>query len=183
METSSGLRRQARKIIRGLRLLFGAMERRAQRHSIGGRAHVSLAHGDEGGALLEIALTMPVLLGMVTGICAFGLTFSNQLTLTQAVGSAGQYLSQIRSSTTDPCADAFTALKNAAPNLASANIAMTVVLNGTNETGNSCSGKQTLLVQGSPVTVYATYPCSLAVYGVKFASSCQLSAKVTEYEY
>jgi len=161
------------------------MERRALRHSIGGRAHASLAHGDDGGALLEIALTMPVLLGIVTGICAFGITFSNQLTLTQAVGSAGQYLAQIRTTSTNPCADTFTALKNAAPNLLPANISMTVVMNGTTptQTGNSCSGAQTNLVQGSSVTVYATYPCSLNIYGVKFGSSCQLSAKVTEYEY
>ena len=62
---------------------------------------------------------------------------------------------------------------------------MTVTMNGTTptQTGNSCAGSQTNLVQGSPVTVYATYPCTLAVYGVSFASGCQLSAKVTEYEY
>lgn len=149
----------------------------------GGRARAALARSDEGGALVEIALTVPVLLGVLTGIITFGIAFSNQLTLTQAVGSAGQYLSQIRTSTTNPCADTFTALKNAAPGLTSANITMTVTMNGTATTANTCSGKQTQLVQGSPVSVYATYPCSLSIYGVTFANSCQLTAKVTEYEY
>ena len=153
--------------------------------SLGGRLRAWLSHGDEGGALIEIALTVPVLLGLVTGICTFGIAFSNQLTLTQAVGTAGQYLAQIRTTSTNPCADAFTALKNAAPNLKPANIAMTVIMNGTTptQTGNSCSGAQTNLVQGSSVTVQATYPCTLAIYGVSFASGCQLTAKVTEYEY
>jgi hypothetical protein len=35
----------------------------------------------------------------------------------------------------------------------------------------------------APVTVYATYPCNIAVYGITIFSSCQLQAKVTEYEY
>jgi Flp pilus assembly protein TadG len=170
---------------RGLCRLMDARREPDAPKSVGGRVRTSLSHGEEGGALIEIALTVPVLLGIVTGVCTFGIAFSNQLSLTQAVGSAGQYLSQIRTTSTNPCADAFKALKNAAPNLTSGNIVMTVTMNGTTptQTGNSCAGSQTNLVQGSPVTVYATYPCTLAVYGVSFASGCQLSAKVTEYEY
>lgn len=145
--------------------------------------HGTLSHGEEGGALVEIALTVPVLLGVLTGIITFGIAYSNQLTLTQAVGAAGQYLAQIRTSTSNPCADTFTALKNAAPGLTAANITMTLTMSGTQKTGTSCSGSQTLLVQGAPVSVYATYPCSLAIYGKSFAGSCQLTAKVTEYEY
>ena len=89
---------------------------------IRGRARAALAKSEEGGALVEVALTVPVLLGVMTGIITFAIAYSNQLTLTQAVGSAGQYLAQIRTSTTNPCADTFTALKNAAPGLNSAKI-------------------------------------------------------------
>ena len=76
-------------------------------------------------------------------------------------------------------------IKNAAPNLTSSKISVTVTMNGTTptQTGNTCSGAQTDLVQGGPVSVSATYPCSLSIYGVTFGSSCQLQAKVTEYEY
>lgn len=147
------------------------------------RALRSLICGEEGGPLVEIALTVPVLLTVLTGICSFGITYSNQLTLTQAVGSSGQYLSQLRTSTTDPCASAYAALTSAAPNLTPSKITMTVTLNGTSTTANSCSGKQTQMVQGAPISVYATYPCSLQVYGINFAGSCQLVAKVTEYAY
>jgi len=143
----------------------------------------SLIRGEEGGPLVEIALTVPVLLAVLTGICSFGIAFSNQLTLTQAVGASGQYLSQLRTSTTDPCASAYSALTSAAPNLSPSKITMTVTLNGTSYQANTCSGKQTQMVQGSPVSVNATDPCSLAVYGVNFAGNCLLAARVTEYAY
>ena len=175
MRNPSGLSSQVRMFTRGLCRLMDARREPDAPKSVGGRVRTSLSHGEEGGALIEIALTVPVLLGIVTGVCTFGIAFSNQLSLTQAVGSAGQYLSQIRTTSTNPCADAFSIPDGF--DLLEAN--------GTTptQTGNSCAGSQTNLVQGSPVTVYATYPCTLAVYGVSFASGCQLSAKVTEYEY
>jgi len=140
--------------------------------------------GEEGNALVEIALILPVFLAFVTGIGSFAIALGNQITLMQATGSGGQYLQQLRNGTTDPCKDTITAIENAAPNLASANIGLTLTLNGnTPITGASCSGKQSELVEGASVTVATTYPCTLSVYGVKFASSCNLSAQVTEYEY
>jgi Flp pilus assembly protein TadG len=152
---------------------------------VGGNGCASFSRGEEGGALIEIALTVPVLLGVLTGICTFGIAYSNQLTLTQAVGTAGQYLAQIRTTSTDPCSDVYTALKNAAPGLdtTKTGFSLTTTMNGTANTGTTCSGKQTELIQGGTVTVYATYPCSLSVYNLSFATSCKLTAKVTEYEY
>jgi Flp pilus assembly protein TadG len=139
--------------------------------------------GEEGGALVEIALTLPVMLAVLTGIFSFGIAFSNQLSLTQAVGTGAQLLQQSRNSTTDPCKDTLTAISNAAPNLTKANISLTLTLNGTSTTASSCAGSQSNLVEGQPITVAATYPCNLQVYGVKFVSACQLAAQVTEYEY
>jgi len=144
--------------------------------------------GEEGGALIEMALTAPALLLLFTGLITFAMAYKNQIVLTQATGVAGQYLAQIRTTSTNPCSDVYTALKNAAPGLNSANITVSVTMNGTTptQTGNSCSGSQTDLVQGSTVTVYATYPCTLSIYsvaGFKLGSSCQLQAEVTEYEY
>jgi Flp pilus assembly protein TadG len=185
MKIAMGLLKQAKNLTHSLRRLVTSKEEGAGRRSIGSRAHTLFSHGDEGGALVEIALAVPALLGVFTGIVAFGLAYSNQVTLTQGVGAAGQYLTQIRTSTTDPCLDTFNALKSAAPSLTPASITYTVTLNGTTPTmnGNSCPGSQTLLVQGTPVMVYATYPCGLSILGAKFGSSCQIAAKVTEYEY
>jgi Flp pilus assembly protein TadG len=140
---------------------------------------------DEGAALTEIAITLPILLTVIIGLFRFGVAINNQLTLTQAVGTGAQYLQQIRTNTTDPCADTFTQIKNAAPYLNSSNISLSITMDGTTptQTGNSCSGAQSDLVQGEPVTVTATYPCNLTVYGINYAPSCLLHAQVTEYEY
>jgi Flp pilus assembly protein TadG len=139
--------------------------------------------GEDGNALIEIAMVLPVFLAFVTGIGSFAIALGNQITLIQATGSGGQYLQQLRNSTTDPCKDTLTAIENAAPNLAGSSIGMTLTMNGTKVTATSCSGDQSDLVEGAAVTVATTYPCTLSVYGIKFLSSCQLTAQVTEYEY
>jgi Flp pilus assembly protein TadG len=148
-----------------------------------------LLSGEQGQAMVELTLTIPAMLMVMTAILTFGIAFNNQVTLNNAVGIGGQYLSTIRSTTSNPCADTLTAIENAAPNLTAANINLTININGTAEPGSSCAGATSTLfnAQGDPVTVTATYPCFLSImtpaYGPKFISNCQLSAKVTEYEY
>lgn len=138
---------------------------------------------EEGNIIVEIALALPMLMLLFTGVMSFAAAYNNQLTLTQAVGAGGQFLQQLRSSSADPCKDAMTAIENSAPSLNPAKINLTLTLNGNKHSGSSCSGDQTDLVEGAPVTVSATYPCVLQAYGIKFTSACQLSAQVTEYEY
>ena len=83
--------------------------------AIAGCRILARLRNSEGGALVEMALVLPVFMLVMTGIFSIGTAYSNQLTLTQAVGSGAQYLQQIRTSTTDPCSDTFTTIKNAAP--------------------------------------------------------------------
>lgn len=136
-----------------------------------------------GSSLIEFALVLPVMLLVMTGIFSFSMVLYHQEQLTQAVGAGGQYLQQIRTTTTDPCKDTFTAITSAAPSLTSSNITLTLTMGSTSVTATTCSGDQTDLTQGGNVTVTATYPCTLTAYAYKFASTCTLSAKVTEYEY
>ena len=136
-----------------------------------------------GSSMIEFALVMPVMLLVMTGIFSFAVAINHQQQLTQAVGAGGQYLQQIRATTTDPCKDTFTAITNSSPNLSSSNITLTVTMGTTNVTAKTCAGDQSLLTQGGSVSVAATYPCTLTGYGYTFGSSCNLSAKVTEYEY
>jgi len=148
---------------------------------------------EHGNMLVEIGLSLPLLLLMFTGIFDFGIAYNNQLTLTQAVGAGAQYLQTIRTSTTNPCADTLTAIENAAPMLVPGKISLALNMNGTLEpssgtptTSLSCSGAQSNLTAQTPVTVTATYPCSLPLVftkGASWISSCSLSATVTEYEY
>ncbi len=172
----------------------GAANRRAARsrarvgcRSLFRRFRAKLRRGEEGSALVEIALIMGPMLAVMTAICTFAVGFSNQLTLTQAVGAGAQYLQVRQTSSTDPCADALTAIEAAAPNLTAASINVYVSINSiaTTQTGNSCSGA--VLIAGDPVTVAATYPCVLTImplgYGTNFISKCTLTAKATEYVY
>jgi Flp pilus assembly protein TadG len=139
---------------------------------------------EDGNSLIEFTLTLPVLMAVLTAIFEFGLAFNNQLQLTQAVGAGAQYLQQIRSTTTDPCKDTITTIEGSAPTLRPSSITLTLTMNGNAPvTGGTCSGDQSELAQGEPVTVYASYPCNIAIYGFKFSSACNLTAQVTEYEY
>ena len=136
-----------------------------------------------GSSLIEFALVLPVMLLVMTGIFSFSMALYRQEQLTQAVGAGGQYLQQIRTSTTDPCKDTYNAITSAAPALTGSSITLTITMGSTNVTGTSCAGDQTDLTQGGNVTVAATYPCTLTGYKYTFGSACTLYAKVTEYEY
>jgi Flp pilus assembly protein TadG len=156
-----------------------------------GRRRALLRSGEQGQAMLETALILPAWLAILTAIFTFAVAFNNQLILTSAVGSGAEYLQTRRSVTSDPCADALAAIEAAAPNFTAANIVLTLNINGTVVSGQSCPSSTATLVaaEGDPVSVKATYPCLLSImsmnpaYGSRFVSNCQISAKVTEYQY
>jgi Flp pilus assembly protein TadG len=149
------------------------------------------AGSEKGGALVEFALVLPVLLLVVTGITTFGLALNNYMQLTQAVGIGGQALSVSRGNTTDPCNVVSSAVYAAAPYLVSTSITFTTKIytsssSSTSYSGASCSSSSTTtgaagnLTQGQAAVVTATYPCSLVVFGANYASTCSLNAQVTE---
>ena len=139
--------------------------------------------GEDGNALIEIAMVMPVFLAFITGIGSFAIALGNQITLIQATGSGGEYLQEIRTSTTNPCKDTLTAIENASPSLAGSSIGLTLTMNGTKVNATSCAGDQSDLVQGGPVTVATNIPVQPLGLRDQILTSCQLTAQVTEYEY
>lgn len=143
-----------------------------------------LRPAEEGGALVEMALVLPILAMLVLGLMSVAGMFMNYLDLTEATGSAAQHLAEIRTTSTDPCQDTYTALTAAAPTLTAANISLTFNFNGTSTSGDTCSGYQKYLVQGEPAAVTASYPCNLSFYGVNYdPGGCTLYATSSEYEY
>jgi Flp pilus assembly protein TadG len=169
-------------------------EDNAQRQSILTRIRLFWFGHEDGNSLVEFTLTLPVLMAVLVAIFQFAIAFNNQLTLTQAVGVGAQYLQTIRTTTSDPCKDTYTAITNSAPRLVpvgnpATGVSLTLTMSGTPVSGSTCSGDQSDLVSGSPVTVSATYPCNLTLFGInlagvyKWAFTCNLSAQVTEYEY
>lgn len=153
-----------------------------------------LRTGDErGAAVLEMAVTLPIFLMLVTGIATFGLAFANYLSLADAVYIAGQQLAVSRGQTTNPCQVAGTTIANALPaGMVDGNVTITLVLNGatfgpySGTAASSCSSSSTTtgaagdLVQGQNAEIIATYPCNLSVYGKNYAPTCNLTSQVTE---
>jgi Flp pilus assembly protein TadG len=136
--------------------------------------------GEDGQALIELAVVIPVLLLIATGIGAFGIAMVNYLRLVDAVNEGARQMVIIRSQTSDPCATLSGVVTNAAPSLTAANLSFTFVLNGTTYTGKTCSAGAANLVQGASGKIAATYPCSIAVYKSSFAPGCTLQAATTE---
>jgi Flp pilus assembly protein TadG len=141
---------------------------------------------ERGQTLVEFALCLPVLLLILTGVFAFGLSMNTYLELTNGVTIGGQLLAISRGQTTDPCNTTATAVSNAAPLLNPTLITYTFVLNGTQYSGASCSSSSTTtgaagnLVQGAAAKVTAKYPCNLSVYGVNLIPNCTLTSQLTE---
>jgi Flp pilus assembly protein TadG len=149
--------------------------------------HCARQAQDDGQAIVEFALCLPILLLVVTGITAFGLTINNYLQLTDGVAIGSRLLAISRGQTLDPCAYTATAVYAAAPYLTQKNLTFKYVLNGTSYSGTSCSsasattGAAGNLVQGGSAQITVTYPCTLLVYGANLASGgCTLTARTTE---
>jgi|SRR5271170_5668623 len=150
--------------------------------------------GEEGAALVEFALMFPILMIVILGMFNLGVMLNQYLELTNAVGVAGQVLAVDRQNTLDPCADAITAVENAAPLLKPASLSFSFSLNGTafgsyagNVVPSACASTSTTsgaagdLVQGKPISLTVTYPCTLGVWGTtNLLPGCQLSAQITE---
>jgi Flp pilus assembly protein TadG len=144
--------------------------------------------GEQGSALVEFALVLPMLLLLTTGILVFGVAMNNYMQLTNAVSIGARTMAVNAGLTLDPCALGASAITTAAPNLNAASLTYNFTLNGTAynnqstcSSGSSTTGAAGNLASGTTVTVNATYPLNLSVFGAKFSQShAVLSATSTE---
>ena len=119
---------------------------------------------EEGASLIELALMLPVLSMLLVGTIFAGITFYHYVTLVDAVAAGARELAT-NGAATDSCYLAEQALVNAAVNLNTAQINVTfsgTTVSGTYSAGNPSSLTCTL-TQNSPVSLQATYPCSLSI--------------------
>lgn len=151
-------------------------------------------HSDnEGGALVEMAVTLPLIMLVMTGIFSFSMALYQKLQLAEAVSAAGRQLAVDRGSH-DPCADVTAAIDSGAPGLSQAtlNQGLVIIINGKTETSpTSCPGSGTTgantdlnSAQGDPVEVQVTYPTTLSVVNIwgggSNFGSVNLISQVTE---
>jgi Flp pilus assembly protein TadG len=156
-----------------------------------------IARGEQGSALVEMALVMPLMLMMLTGIFSFSVVLYQKLQLAEAVSNAGRVMALERGDT-DPCATTASSIYAAAPALAQSNLTLTFILGGTNSSGTitggttyggtkgsapSClaagNGGTAALQSGWPAQIQATYPCAFTIYNSSLGS-CSVSTQVTE---
>jgi Flp pilus assembly protein TadG len=145
------------------------------KHSLVSRIRRFLVADSEGGALVEMAVTLPLVMIIMTGIVSFSFALYQKLQLAEAVSNAGHYLAVARGDT-NPCATAISSIYAAAPGLSSGAMNISLTQNGS-ALPNSCTGNT--LTQYSTVSVLVTYPTSLSVYGMPY-SSFNLSQQITE---
>ena len=132
-----------------------------------------------GAELVEFSLVMPLLLLTVTGMVSFGFAMRNYLVLTNGVNAGAQTLAMSRGQTTDPCATAVAAVEASAPSLTAGSLSFTIVINGTTYTSTSCTSGTANMVQGATAQVTASYPCTLAIYGMS-SGTCGLKTQTAE---
>ena len=131
--------------------------------------------GEEGAALVEIAVALPLMLLVLTGAVSFSLAFYNLQQLQNAVTAAGQALGATAGVAANPCAQVVSQVEATLPGWTAANLTYTVVI--TNAAGStttygptagslSCSAAgsggsaSTAEAAGQPQTVTVSYPYS-----------------------
>jgi Flp pilus assembly protein TadG len=154
------------------------------KHSLVSRVRGFLISDSEGGAIVEIAVTLPLVMLIMTGIFSFSMALYQKVQLAEAVSNAGHYLAVARGDH-DPCASAINAVNSGAPGLTGNPIVVTLTLNGT-ALPTSCPGTAATdpsptfaSAQGESVTVGATYATNLAVYQNQY-STITLASQITE---
>ncbi len=132
---------------------------------------------EDGQALVEFAILLPLLLLILVGSMKFGLTLNNYLTLTDAARVGARQLALSRGLTTNPCAAAEQRATVAAGGLSSSQITYSESFSpGT----DNCTNSATTWNEGDTATFTASYPCDLTILGVSFFSGCRLSASASE---
>lgn len=187
---------------RGVRKGEGMLGRIARSLAQSGVEARGSSNGEEGSTLAEMALVLPVLLVVLTGVFSFGIILNQYLVLTNAVNNGARAFAMSAPSTDgnvsiedsgDACKYAATTIQNAAGNLTSSNISYTI--NYTTYLGNTSSSGTTTTYTGNNgtlpscstlkmyqldvVQVQATYPVTPVLYGWA-AKTLSLTATTTE---
>jgi len=187
MKMKTGFRGRAAANDRNPSRVSESIRPRAEVPPPGRRIVALVGIGERGSALVEMALILPMLLILTTGIFVFGIAMNNYVTLTNAVSVGARTVALNAQLTTDPCAVASAAIEAAAPSLISSKLTFSYSFNGSPYSGASCNsstvstGAAGNLAEGTTVTVTANYPLNLSVFGNQMSpSNAVLQATSTE---
>lgn len=139
--------------------------------------------GEEGAALVEFAVTLPLFLMVLTGTASFslGLYFLQQIG--NATSTAAQLLGAEAGLLTDPCATVKSSITASLPNLTASKLSYTVSItdaSGTAHTSSAanCTALASDMAPNEPVTVTVVYTYSwMPVF--RFSPSSNLTSSET----
>jgi Flp pilus assembly protein TadG len=126
---------------------------------------------EDGQAILEFALVLPIFLLLVIGIIQFGIAYNNYITLTDAV-RVGAREAAVSRSLPNPEQITTARVHGAAIRLNKADLTVTVI-------PNDPATNQQAWVQGGDVTVTGTYPYRLNLFGLVVFSK-NMTSQTTE---
>jgi hypothetical protein len=128
------------------------------------RKHIDVAREERGQSLVEFALVLPVLVILFFAILQLGLALNNYLTLTDAVrvGARKAAVSRLEGDTCGPAQRAVIDNRG-----------------GLDPAALDVPCPSSSWVPGDPVTVTATYPVRIEVFGVVFKSG-RMTSSATE---
>ena len=138
----------------------------------------------EGNALVEIAVTMPIVFMLLTGVFSLTLALSQKVELTEAVANGGRNLA-VERGFTDPCKDVTQTIDNTLLGLDTTKLTLSYNINGDayGSGVTSCpgtgGGQNADMAQGKTATITASYPCFITVYGAPLMS-CTLGTQISE---
>jgi Flp pilus assembly protein TadG len=126
---------------------------------------------EDGQALVELALVMPLLLILLTGIIQFGLLFNTYITLTDAVRAGARTLALDRG-LGDPCDPAVSQTLGAASgtNLTASEVTTSLTSPDTCGSGSYPSRSSGSEVAGDEATVSVAVPYTITVFGMSLPS-------------
>ena len=144
--------------------------------------------GEEGTSLVELAISVPIMMMLLTGAASFSLAFYSLQQLGSATANAAQVLAAEQGLITDPCANVVTSVTTSLPNWTASKLTYTVSITDSGGTAHttpattgssfSCNTYAAYMAQNEPVTVTVSYSYSwLPIF--KFTPSSALTASET----
>ncbi len=145
----------------------------------------AITRRDHGQASVELALCMPILMVLLTGIWSYGMAVNNYVTLAEATGAGARKIAISRGQGGDPCAIAASTVQADAPSLSQtgstvSGLGYSITVAGQTYASATPQCPNATLTAGQPVSITVTYPCTLQIFRVAALANCYLTAKTTE---
>src|SRR6476660_3038918 len=138
---------------------------------------------EQGQALVEFAMVIPLLALIVLGVVKFGALYTNYTQLIDAARSSARQFA-IERGQADPCGDTVSRLAAGAGSLTTSDITAQLTVVGDSNiytySSGSSSGTCPTRVAGSAATVNVSYPCDLQILGINCLPGCTLRTTATE---